>query len=116
MKRLGFTIAGGVLLFAQTTGTMTVTVPSDIATAFGRAHQAQYAQNQQRALKLNRALTEESDPSTVPAALAAEIATVIADKVLAYSPSDAPAKQANESDTDRRNRYQSQIRSKITVK
>ena len=109
-------LLGMVFAFAQTTNTLTVTIPSDVATAFAHAHAARYAEIKQRASKLTQPLTEENNPSTPQAAMDAEIATMIADLVLHYSPSDAPSKQANESDTDRRNRYQQQIRSKITVK
>lgn len=116
MKRLIFGIVVAVVLFAQNTGPVTVTIPADVARAFERAHQAEYQKSKERSDRMHVTMTEETDPVSAENALAAELATMIADKVLAYAAAAAPAKRANESDTDRRNRYQKEIRSKIRVK
>jgi hypothetical protein len=118
LKHLGIALAILILglCFAQTTNTLTVTIPADVATAFGHAHAAEYAANKNRATQFGLTLTDDIAPSTAQALLLAEIATMIADKVQRYSPADLPARQGAESDITLRNRYQAQIKSKITVK
>jgi hypothetical protein len=118
VKRLGISLAllAALLCFAQTTNTLTVTIPSDVATDLAHAHTAEYADIKSRVSKLSQTLNEDTAPSTVQAMLQAGVASVIADKVQRYSPSDLPARQSGESDTALRNRYQAQVRSKLTVK
>ena len=118
MKRLATTLALVALglCLAQTTGTLTVTIPSDVATALAHAHAAQYAEIRTRAGKTLQTVDEASAPSTVQGMLGAEIATIIAIKVQRYSPRDLPSKQPGESDSSQYNRYQSSVRSQITVK
>lgn len=118
MKRLTFSliIISGFLCFAQTVNTITITIPSDIATAYFNASAAEYAIVKNQTAKYGRALTEDTVPSTMEGSLKAEIATLIADKVQHYSPKDLPAKQNGETDLQQRNIYQAQVKANIIVK
>lgn len=118
MKRFRFCVLllAGILLFAQTPGAMTVTIPADVLAILSRAHLAEYQINQKRAAKLSQKLTEDANPSTIQGMIQADLATIIVDKVQRFSPADLPAKQTGESDADQRNRYHAQMKSKIVVR
>jgi hypothetical protein len=118
MKRIGIILAVCLLglCFAQTTNTITITIPADLAGVLTRAHAAEYAANKSRAAKFIQTLTEDIAPSTVQGMVRADVATIIADKVRLYSPADLPARKSGESDIELRNRYQAEVKSKLTVK
>jgi hypothetical protein len=110
MKRILLYVALGMLCFAQ--GSITITVPSDIATKYGHAQNAEAQSLKQQAQRLSLPAPESASASSD---LASHLATVICDAILKYSPADAPARKSGESEMDYRNRFQQEIRSKISV-
>jgi hypothetical protein len=111
---LAAAVAAGLCL-AQSTDTITITVPAETVTALAHAFSAERAEVQQMAARMSHTLTPAEAPSTVQSYLGAKLAAIIADRVVRYSPADAPAKLSGEDDNARRNRYQQQILSSLVV-